>query len=51
MIDNNDIIVLDVSEASMEDITILQRAINQINKDKVRVRSKWLEDFDDGLVG
>ena len=51
MIGENNLLILDVSEISMEDITILQKAVNEINKDKVKIKSTWIDNWDKGLIG
>ena len=51
MIGENNLLILDVSEISMEDITILQKAVNEINKDKIKIKSVWVDEWDNGLIG
>ena len=40
---DNDLLLLDTSEITMEDITILQEAINEINKNRIKIKSKWID--------
>ena len=51
MIGENNLLILDVREISMEDITILQKAVNEINKYKVKIKSTWIDNWDKGLIG
>lgn len=45
MIGENNILVLDVSQISIEDVNILQEAFDKINAKKEKIRAKWIDDW------
>ena len=49
MIGDNNLILLDVSEISIEDIQILKKAINKINSKKVILRTSWIAEWREEL--
>ena len=51
MIDDNNILILDVSQLTIEDITILQKAVLEINKTRLKLKSNWIDNWDNGLIG
>ena len=51
MIGENNLLLLDVSMISIEDISILQNAVNEINKNKLKIKSTWIDNWDKGLIG
>ena len=51
MIGENNLLLLDVSMISIEDLSILQDAVNEINKNKLKIKSTWIDNWDKGLIG